>query len=262
MTQKSYIHGTAPSEQERLFLLNRMTNPAFLEFIEIPSNSYVLEAGAGLSILSESVANKYPDSKIFILELSQEQLTMRQKNAGNVFPSQGDAHDMPYKRNIFDVIYCRYFLEHVSKPLRVLREIFQLIKPGGKFFIQENNIGIHTFDPECPFFDTVWKQFAQLQRLLGGDAEIGKRLFSLLKQTGFRNIQISIQPEVHAAGSKRFQDWVANIIGNIRSGQELLVEKGLISRNEIDLAIQELHTLQNRDDAAAYFYWNRAVAQK
>jgi hypothetical protein len=28
-----YIHGTAPSEQERLAALNRMTNKAFVEFL-------------------------------------------------------------------------------------------------------------------------------------------------------------------------------------------------------------------------------------
>jgi ubiquinone/menaquinone biosynthesis C-methylase UbiE len=215
-----------------------------------------------LGILAKTVAEKYPDCKIFTLEISPEQIRQQPTKTDNLFLLQGDTHFMPYKNNIFDVIYCRYFLEHVSHPTAVLREIYHLIKPGGQFFIQENNISIHTFDPPCPYFDIVWKQFARLQKLLGGNAEIGKQLYALLKKSGFRNIRISIQPEVHAAGSKGFQDWVTNIIGNIRSGHKRLIEKGLTSQTEIDQALQELYILQNRDDAAAYFYWNRACAEK
>jgi ubiquinone/menaquinone biosynthesis C-methylase UbiE len=262
MTGNVYIHGTTPSEQERLFVLNRMTNPAFLDFLEIPSKSYILEAGAGLGILAKTVAKKYQNSEVFTLDISQEQIKKHIKNSNNLFSLQGDAHFMPYKKNVFDVVYCRYLLEHVRYPLQVLKEIYYLIKPCGKFFIQENNIGIHTFYPECPCFEYVWKQFAQLQKLLGGDAEIGKRLYALLRQTGFGNIQISIQPEVHASNNKSFRDWVTNIIGNIHSAQRLLLEKELITRGDLNRALRELDTLLKRDDAAVYFYWNRAIAEK
>jgi hypothetical protein len=36
MSEKdTYIHGTEPSEQERLAALNRMTNKAFVDFLSI-----------------------------------------------------------------------------------------------------------------------------------------------------------------------------------------------------------------------------------
>jgi ubiquinone/menaquinone biosynthesis C-methylase UbiE len=220
MTGNVYIHGTTPSEQERLFVLNRMTNPAFLDFLEIPSKSYILEAGAGLGILAKTVAKKYQNSEVFTLDISQEQIKKHIKNSNNLFSLQGDAHFMPYKKNVFDVVYCRYLLEHVRYPLQVLKEIYYLIKPCGKFFIQENNIGIHTFYPECPCF------------------------------------------EVHASNNKSFRDWVTNIIGNIHSAQRLLLEKELITRGDLNRALRELDTLLKRDDAAVYFYWNRAIAEK
>ena len=39
----TYIHGTAPAEQERLAALNRMTNDAFLAFLNVAPGSRVLE---------------------------------------------------------------------------------------------------------------------------------------------------------------------------------------------------------------------------
>jgi hypothetical protein len=38
---------------------------------------------------------------------------------------------------------------------------------------------------------------ADLQPQMGGDAEIGKKLFSLLEKAGFRSISLSIGPEMH-----------------------------------------------------------------
>jgi ubiquinone/menaquinone biosynthesis C-methylase UbiE len=262
MSQKAYIHGTAPSEQERLVLLNRMTNPAFFEFIEIPVKSKVLEIGAGMGIFAQHLAKNFSDSKIHTVEISMEQIRNCSDNIANLISIQGDAHYLPYKNDIFNVIFCRYLLEHVSQPLEVLRQIYQSLKPGGKFFIQENNILIHVFYPECPNFVHVWQQFAELQKQLGGDAEIGKRLFPLLQQSGFRNIQLSIQPEIHASGNRGFADWIRNIVGNILSGEKMLIERKKVTISEIKRALQELDNLIKREDAAAFFYWNRAKAEK
>ena len=43
----SYIHGTAPEEQARLALLNRLTNPPFIDFLAPLDNHRILEVGSG-----------------------------------------------------------------------------------------------------------------------------------------------------------------------------------------------------------------------
>jgi ubiquinone/menaquinone biosynthesis C-methylase UbiE len=262
MKSKVYIHGTDPSEQERLILLNRLTNSAFISFLDISEKSRILDVGAGTGILAGQVATIHGDSTLFTVEISTEQLNKRQQNLNNLHSLQGDAHNLPFLENRFDVAYCRYLLEHVLQPIHVLKEIYRVLKPGGKFYIQENNILVHVFYPDCPYFTSVWQKFVQLQKSLGGDAEIGKRLFLFLKQTGFQKIQLSIQPEIHAAGSQSFSNWVENIIGNIRSGEQLLLEHGFVNKHELQQAFTELQNLVKRDDSAAYFYWNRASAEK
>jgi hypothetical protein len=63
--------------------------------------------------------------------------------------------------------------------------------------VQENNIFVLELYPDCLRFDHVWRQFVTLQAQLGGDGEIGKKLFSLLKAAGFQHIELSISPEIH-----------------------------------------------------------------
>ncbi|MBL8746604.1 MAG: methyltransferase domain-containing protein [Phycisphaerae bacterium] len=265
MPHSTYIHGTSPSEQERLAALNRANNPHFLEFLDVRGASAILEVGSGLGVLAAEVARSAPSARVVGLEYSAEQLARVPRGdgaPGNLSFQQGDAHALPFADGAFDVVYCRFVLEHVTDPGRVLREMHRVLVPGGRAFVQENNILINDFDPDCPAFARVWRAFAALQSRLGGDALVGKRLYRLLTGAGFSHTRLSIQPEVHHSGQPAFEPWVRNLIGNVRSGEAALVKHGLATQEEINGSIAELEALIRRDDATALFYWNRAVGSR
>ena len=262
MSEKvTYIHGTDPTEQARLSLLNRLTNDAFISFLNLKDHGRILEVGSGLGILAAEVATRNPASEVIGLEYFAEQLDVARRQARpNLQFVQGDAHKMPFQESEFDFAYCRYVLEHVSDPVQVLREMRRVVKPGGKVCAQENNILINVLDPECPTFDIVWKKFAILQSKVGGDGLVGRRLFSLFKDAGFNTVELSIAPEVHCAGSKTFAPWLQNLIGNIEGGAEALIENGLSTDGEIRRAIEEMRDLIQNPRGSTCFYWNRASA--
>lgn len=261
MDKATYIHGTDESEQERLALLNRLTNPPFLDFLNCAGARSILEVGSGLGILVHDCAQRYTGARVFGIEYSADQLS-RIPVADRLHFTRADAHNLPFTANSFDVVYCRYVLEHVARPVDVLREMARVLKPGGKALAQENNILVAVFDPDCPTFDHVWKQFAVLQQKMGGDALIGKRLFRYFAGAGLERIELSFQPEIHYSGTPTFRPWVENLIGNVRSGEQALRQHGLATAAEIADCIAELHALMDRNDASALFYWNRALGYK
>ena len=162
-----YIHGTNKTEQERLVALNRLTNAAFVEFLELRPDSVVLEVGSGLGILAGEVAARAPRGEVIGIEYSPEQLAAAHVTRPNLRFEQGDAHRLPFEGARFDVVYCRYLLEHVADPVQVLREMRRVLRPsGGRACIQENNVLANEFYPECPRFDSVWEKFAALQSKL------------------------------------------------------------------------------------------------
>jgi len=256
-----YIHGTAAEEQERLKALNALTNPAFIEFLEIPAGGRVLEVGSGLGLLARDVAVTSRPSLVVGVELLSEQLERAPRQTAGLGFVQADAHRLPFKSGTFDLVYTRYLLEHVHAPETVLGEVYRLLVPGGGVYLQENNILINAFDPACPAFDLVWRKFAELQRRLGGDAEIGRRLYRLLRHSGFQDIRLTIAPEVHHAGMDTFRPWVVNLQGNIRSAEEALVDRGFATHKQIDDAYAELDRLLDDPGGSAYFYWNRATGR-
>jgi ubiquinone/menaquinone biosynthesis C-methylase UbiE len=175
---------------------------------------------------------------------------------------QGDAHRLPVRDASMDVAYARYVLEHVRDPGLVLSEMRRVLRPGGIVAVLENDITLVRFDPPCPSFEHAWAAFGQLQRQLGGDGAIGRRLFRLLQSAGFAEVELSFQPEAHWYGSPAFTAWVTNIIGNLESAQTALVERGLCSSTLLQSGMAELASLMTRPDASAGFVWNRARARR
>ena len=262
MEQAAYIHGTEPPEQARLRLLNELTNRSFINFLPLAEADSVLEVGSGLGVLAKEVARLVPAGEVFGVEYSPEQLALAERPLPNLHFIQGDAHALDFADDRFDVVYCRYVLEHLADPLLALKEMRRVLKPGGKVFVQENNILVNLFYPECPSFEALWGKFAVLQGRLGGDALIGKKLLPLLTRSGFEGVELSIQPEVHYSGRPSFRPWIENQIGNVEGAAKELESRQLATAEEISRAVAELKEWMGRDDACAFFYWNRATGVK
>jgi SAM-dependent methyltransferase len=253
-----YIHGTNPDEQARLAQLNALTNRTFIEFLQLPPAGRVLEVGSGLGILAAAVADA-ASADVVGVEFAWPQLA-RTPARHHVRFLQGDAHRLPVRDGVFDVAYARYVLEHVHDPVQVLGEMRRALRPGGAVAVLENDITLVRFDPPCPAFEEAWAAFGTLQRQLGGDGAIGRRLFRLLHAAGFAGIELSFQPEAHWQGSPAFATWVNNIIGNVESARDALIQTGLCSPALVDDAVGQLAALLGRPDASAGFVWNRARA--
>ena len=258
----NYIHGVNKEEQQRLSLLNSLTNKTFIEFLDLDNSYNILEIGSGLCILTNEIARIKSNSKITGLEFAKEQIYASKNEHLNLQLIQGDAHSLPFFDDCFDLIYCRYLLEHVKNPNSVLEEINRVLKKNGKLFIQENNIGVHILYPECFTYDKILNKIGILQSMLGGDAYIGKKLFSLLTKTGFRDIALSVQPEIHYYGLPTLKQWITNLIEIVQGSKNKLIESKLSNLDEINKAILELEAFINKNDSSVLFYWNRVSAIK
>ena len=244
----SYVHGTAAEEQERLALLNRMTNETFVGFLGVAPGMRVLEVGSGLGLLASAVAAR--GASVTGVERSPEQIAAA---APNVTYIEGDAHDLDFPDASFDLVYTRYVLEHVGDPERVVREMRRVARPGARVVACENDISLLRLDPPCPSFEAAWQAFARYQQSLGGDAYIGRRLHRLFHNAGLQHIELSVQPEIHWSGSPGFVPWIRNLIGNLDSAR-----RG-IGNDIVATATAELEALVGREDASCVFVWNRAV---
>src|SRR5262249_55525383 len=91
MAPDTSIPGTEPSEQDRLAALNRMTNAAFIQFLDVPEGARVLEVGSGLGLLAVQVAASAAHAHVVGVEVSPQQIAAAATGPGVTY-QQGDAH--------------------------------------------------------------------------------------------------------------------------------------------------------------------------
>jgi demethylmenaquinone methyltransferase/2-methoxy-6-polyprenyl-1,4-benzoquinol methylase len=112
-----------------------------LLFLNIQESETVLEIGFGTgSMLVEIAKGVGNSSKVFGIDISPKMVELarnrieRHSLRQRVFLYEGDARNMPYDNEIFDVVYIASTLELFDTPdiPRVLNEIKRVLKPTGR----------------------------------------------------------------------------------------------------------------------------------
>jgi SAM-dependent methyltransferase len=204
-----------------------------------------------------------PEAEVTGIEISESQLARaRQSSLPNLSFIQGDARRLPFDAESFDVVYCRWVLEHLSEPKSVLSEILRVLRPGGRFFSDEVDVSSQRYDPPVTNFEAAWRAVTDLQRTLGGDNLIGRRLRRLLMAAGFTEVVASAEPAVYQSGTSEFSTWVDNERAIIEGCAGELKTHGLATDEEIAAAFTELDELKLRNDATSWYCWFRASGRK
>ncbi|MGD0158672.1 MAG: class I SAM-dependent methyltransferase [Candidatus Bathyarchaeia archaeon] len=104
----------------------------------IEAGSSVLEVASGPGYLSVELA-KLGNYRIVGLDISKTFVNIAKEKARaagvQIEFRQGDAAYMPFSAGIFDFVICTSAFKNFPEPLRVLDEIFRVLKTGGKALI-------------------------------------------------------------------------------------------------------------------------------
>ena len=100
----------------------------------LPDGGDVLEVAPGPGFLAIEMAR---DSRFFVigLDISKTFIEIARKNAAEAGVRaefrEGNASDMPFEGNSFDLLVCRAAFKNFSGPERALREMLRVLRPGG-----------------------------------------------------------------------------------------------------------------------------------
>lgn len=103
----------------------------------------VLDVGTGTGRLAIEFAKAIPGVKVVGLDLSEVALQLARENVQNgdvslrVSFKMGDAEDMPFEDDTFDLVMSSNTLHLVKNPVRMFNEIDRVLKPQGRFLMSD-----------------------------------------------------------------------------------------------------------------------------
>src|SRR5205085_218958 len=99
--------------------------------------------------------------------------------------------DLPFDPASFDHVFVCFVLEHLARPVEALNILGRILRPDGTIMVIEGDHGSTYFHPESSAADAAIQTLIALQRVAGGDALIGRKIYPLMVEAGFDSVRVS-----------------------------------------------------------------------
>ena len=199
----------------------------------------LLDCGCGPGAITFGLAEAVAPGRVVGVDIEPtmvEQATRLAADSGikNVEFTEGDIYDLPFEDGEFDIVFSHSVTEHLSDPVRALRELRRVVKPGGLAGIVKTDWTFPFIVPKSEGFSKFFELFEGGFNRIGGSLNRGRYLGAYMREAGFDVIEVRNQVsnsfgEATVPTAERFITWMDNI-PLFREAVEL----GITSEAELD----------------------------
>lgn len=126
----SVINTSNISEKYKVMIFERILR-------QLPEDAAVLEIGCGNGAWLRLLRERHPKLKAFGLDVSSEAVAI--STGHGIQPTLGDARNMPYPDDTFDLVFSFGTIEYFPETERAVWEHIRVMKPGGFVWIEIPN---------------------------------------------------------------------------------------------------------------------------
>lgn len=148
-------------DEQQKYAANSFNKVAQLQLMQMinPSAKKVLDLGCGDGQTTLILQDLFPNALVYGLTANEEEANANSNEELNLI--FGDAHDLPFPDNFFDVVYARHILEHCIAPFIAISELNRVLCLGGQAIIAvpENNEWADSYpDHYSVLSQTMWEK--------------------------------------------------------------------------------------------------------
>ena len=233
------------SRLEVLTRLSWSSSQAFLKSQGVKEGMHCLEAGCGAGAVSRLLKELLGTSGTLTgFDMDAESIEMAARlfadEVGATFKVLNIEQDEFVDDQQYDVIYCRFFLEHLKDPFRCIRLLSKKLKPGGLFIAQDIDCGGLFCWPENAAYQRNAELLAQLINVRGGQPDFGRCLPGMLKKAGYLHVNIRVENLAFLDGEGK--QFMPLTLEALRKG---LLEEELISKSDYMTLLYDLREFCN-----------------
>jgi ubiquinone/menaquinone biosynthesis C-methylase UbiE len=262
----SYVHGYDHRENIRLQDQADTLVDLLHSDTMYPAGCTVLEAGCGVGAQTITLVKNSPEANFTCIDISEISIAQAREKihaAGytNAVFQQGNIFQLEFADKSFDHIFVCFVLEHLKNPLEALHALKRLLRPNGSITVIEGDHGSTYFHPDSEYAHQAIRCQVELQKRGGGNALIGRQLYPLLTQAGYKNCHVSPRM-VYVDFSKPnlVTGFTKNTFTAMIDGvREQAISAGLLDADSFDRGIYDLYRTTEDDGVFCYTFF-KAVA--
>jgi ubiquinone/menaquinone biosynthesis C-methylase UbiE len=200
----------------------------------------LLDVGCGPGTITADLAALVRPGRVTAVDSSAEALSIARRAAADLGVADiefavGDAHALDHPDGTFDVAHAHQVLQHVADPVRALRELRRVCRPGGLVAARDADYEAMTWHPDVPELGEWRSLYRRVARHNGGEPDAGRRLLSWARQAGFTEVTCTAATWCFATPAERQWWgglWADRMTGSAIAGQA--VSYGYATRADLE----------------------------
>ncbi|MFB6866405.1 class I SAM-dependent methyltransferase [Streptomyces virginiae] len=224
---------------------------------ELRPGMAVLDVGCGPGTITADLAELVaPGGRVTAVDAALDVLAQARAHVqergldGAVTFAVADVHALDFPDDSFDVVHAHQVLQHVGDPVRALREMRRVCRPGGVVAARDADYAAMTWYPATPGLDAWLDLYRRVARANGGEPDAGRHLRAWARQAGFTDVTSSATawcfatPEETAWWSTLWADRT-----KASAYADIAVHGGHATAADLDAAANAWHTWGTSPDA-------------
>jgi SAM-dependent methyltransferase len=170
-----------------------------LELLALRPGERVADLGCGPGLLAQDMAAQVGENgAVECLDFSSSMIALAQRRCASlpcVNIRSGDVSVLPYGAGAFDAAVCTQVYEYVADVRPALRELYRVLRPGGRALVVDTDWGSCVWDSSdrarMRHMIDLWDTHCPQPRL-------PRTLAEMLEQAGFHDVQVDVIALINA----------------------------------------------------------------
>lgn len=266
MSQASerYVHGYEEWTREWMSQRTAAREMAFA-VPHLRAGMNVLDCGCGPGSITVGLADIVAPGRVTGVDIEPRQLEAaralaHERGTTNIRFEPGSVYELPFPDASFDCAVAHFVIEHVREPVRALREIRRVLKPGGFAAIKDPYYPAFTFRPRVAPIVRFEELMTKTRAQLGASDAYAADLRACLLEAGFVRTEAQAGTETAAGGEGPpvLSFFMQNQLRE-RVFRDTALAQGWASEAELDALIEAAAGLAERPDLFGFIVYVQAL---
>ena len=164
--------------------------------------SDVLDCGCGPGTITFGIATVVQPGNVTGVDFEASQIEKARRSAAergvaHVSFQVASCYSLPFADASFGCVFSHALMEHLAEPVKALKELLRVLKPGGSLGVCSPDFGGLLLAPPSENLAAALSAYASMQQANRGDLYVGHKLGEYLTEAGCKDVRMNARYECY-----------------------------------------------------------------